>query len=278
MLGEAGAIDLTIVVLKATGLTSKSTFGIRSKPSGYVAIKWLLGARNKVHKTRVIEEMECPIWEERFRLSSQSKDSIVSFEMFDKGLVLSHSYSTVQKAVSDLLADPKQDITFPSNGPVLSIMVEEVKDKHLAASEALDAAQEAINKLPQQPDQPEITTSCYAPLGEVVASLETFMNIADTLTEIHPYVKVAWSVVSVVYAVVNNQLGRNNAVHELLETMAALYDDSVLLKVAQKELSDNVVKTFKQILQQTIECSLFIQEYSGKGFARQAIASSLSTT
>ncbi|KAL4256308.1 hypothetical protein AB1N83_013320, partial [Pleurotus pulmonarius] len=83
---------------------------------------------------------------------------------------------------------------------------------------------------------------------------------------------------SVVYAVVKHQVERNKAVHELLETLATLYDDSVLLKVAQKELSDNVVKTFKQILQQTIECSLFIQEYSGKGFARQAIASSLSTT
>lgn len=39
------------------------------------------------------------------------------------------------------------------------------------------------------------------------------------------------------------------------------------MKDEETELNDAVVDILKQILKQTIECSLFIQEYSGKGFA-----------
>ncbi|KAF4566582.1 hypothetical protein EYR36_012013 [Pleurotus pulmonarius] len=267
---EAGDIHLTIVVLKATGLTSKSALPMRSKPNGYVTIKWVKkGQEPQEHQTKVVERTTSPEWNETVNLVYLSKNSTITFEMFDKGLAHRHSYGVVRKTVAELLAAPRLAIPFLPHEAVLSITVK-AQDTDSAASDNLRVAQNAILELAEAPDTPEITVSCYAPLEEVVASLDKF---------IHPLVKIAWSVVSVVYAVVKHQVERNKAVHELLKTMATLYEDSVLLKVAQKELSDNIVKTFKQILQQTIECSLFIQEYSGKGFAPgQAIASSLSTT
>lgn len=52
--------------------------------------------------------------------------------------------------------------------------------------------------------------------------------------------------------------------------MAILYGFTVPLEVMRRdhtELDGTLVDVIKQILQQTIECSLFVQEYSGKGFA-----------
>lgn len=70
--------------------------------------------------------------------------------------------------------------------------------------------------------------------------------------------------------VVKNQLDRDEAICDLLESMAIMYGFTVPLEVMRRdhtELDSTLVDVIKQILQQTIECSLFVQEYSGKGFA-----------
>lgn len=49
--------------------------------------------------------------------------------------------------------------------------------------------------------------------------------------------------------------------------MAALYSQRVLLRAREKEMNKTVADIMQRILKQTIECTLFIQEYSGQGFA-----------
>ncbi|KAF7421161.1 POC1 centriolar protein A [Pleurotus ostreatus] len=272
-----GDIHLILVVQKATGLGCKST--LRSKPNGYVTINWVLGSRPQEHRTQVVKSTTSPLWEESFRLFSQSMDSTITFEMFDKGFGSSHSYGTVQKTVMPMT--PRLiDISFPLGDAILSIRVEK-EDTDSALSDTLADAQRATRDFAKAPNQTKVTTSAYTSLGGVVDSLSKLMEIADSAAQIHPYINVAWKTVSSVYKVVKNQLDRDEAICDLLETMAILYGFTVPLEVMRRdhtELDSTLVDVIKQILQQTIECSLFVQEYSGKGFAGRSIKHTFSTT
>lgn len=60
--------------------------------------------------------------------------------------------------------------------------------------------------------------------------------------------------------------------------MVVLYGFTVPLedmRRAHKELDGTLVDIIKQILNQTAECLLFIQEYSGKGFAGSPMLNNL---
>ncbi|KAL4265530.1 C2 domain-containing protein [Pleurotus pulmonarius] len=271
-------IHLVIVILKATGVTCKSS--LRSKPNPYVTMNWALGTRLQEHRTSVVKNTTSPLWEESFRLFSQSMDSTITFEMFDKGLGPSRSCGSVQKTVRDLLAGTRLDVVFPLDDAVLSIRVErEVPNSALL--DTIEDAQRATRNFAKAPDQTKVTVSAYSSLGGVVNSLSKLMEIADSAAQVHPYINVAWKTVSSVYKVVKNQLDRDEAICDLLESMAVLYGFTVPLEVMQSdhaELDGTLVDVIKHILQQTIECSLFVQEYSGKGFAGRSIKHTFSAT
>ncbi|KAL4260025.1 hypothetical protein AB1N83_008711 [Pleurotus pulmonarius] len=273
-----GDIHLTIVGLKATGLTCqwKSTF--RRKPNGYVAINWVSDSLRTTHRTKVIKRTSSPEWKEIVDLTSQSEDSMILFEMFDKGYVRLHSYGVVGVTVCDLLAGPQLDITFPSNGGVLTIMATKVEATCSIASEALLDAQQAASRLTKAPNAAETTVSAHDLLRGIVISLERLMGLADKLARMHPYINLAWTVASSVYSVVKNQLDRDEAIRDLLETMAGLYSHIALLGVVQNKLNGPLVDTIQKILRQTVECSLFIKEYSGNGFAARCMKQIVSTT
>ncbi|KAF4568456.1 POC1 centriolar protein A [Pleurotus pulmonarius] len=225
-------------------------------------------------------------------------DSTITFEMFDKGLGPSRSCGSVQKTVRDLLAgtrlgmlyllrspplsanDSPIDVVFPLDDAVLSIRVErEVPNSALL--DTIEDAQRATRNFAKAPDQTKVTVSAYSSLGGVVNSLSKLMEIADSAAQVHPYINVAWKTVSSVYKVVKNQLDRDEAICDLLESMAVLYGFTVPLEVMQSdhaELDGTLVDVIKHILQQTIECSLFVQEYSGKGFAGRSIKHTFSAT
>ncbi|KAF4568479.1 hypothetical protein EYR40_010113 [Pleurotus pulmonarius] len=277
-LGGGTDKSLTIVGLKATGLTCqwKSTF--RRKPNGYVAINWVSDSLRTTHRTKVIKRTSSPEWKEIVDLTSQSEDSMILFEMFDKGYVRLHSYGVVGVTVCDLLAGPQLDITFPSNGGVLTIMATKVEATCSIASEALLDAQQAASRLTKAPNAAETTVSAHDLLRGIVISLERLMGLADKLARMHPYINLAWTVASSVYSVVKNQLDRDEAIRDLLETMAGLYSHIALLGVVQNKLNGPLVDTIQKILRQTVECSLFIKEYSGNGFAARCMKQIVSTT
>ncbi|KAF7421187.1 hypothetical protein PC9H_011707 [Pleurotus ostreatus] len=107
-----GDIHLIIVGLKATGLTSKRKLTFQRRPNGFVTISWVSDSLPSTHRTEVIKRTASPEWKEIVKLSPQSIDSTISFEMFDKGCVRLHSYGIVEKTVRDLLAgSPKLGAT-----------------------------------------------------------------------------------------------------------------------------------------------------------------------
>ncbi|KDQ09525.1 hypothetical protein BOTBODRAFT_524644 [Botryobasidium botryosum FD-172 SS1] len=114
------------------------------------------------------------------------------------------------------------------------------------------------------------------PLGSLVGSIDAFVKIADTLAEIHPYVKVAWTIFSAVYKVAKAQQERDNALSELFEIMSAT------LAFARRADATTVINQKRsvvlEIAKKCNECALFVRNYAKTtGFVSRAIKNILAT-
>ncbi|KDQ09285.1 hypothetical protein BOTBODRAFT_117335, partial [Botryobasidium botryosum FD-172 SS1] len=94
--------------------------------------------------------------------------------------------------------------------------------------------------------------------------------------QIHPIVNVAWKVVHALYQIPKNQLDRDDKIVRLIAQIGDLYTTVRALEGTEKirEL-ESVIEV---ILQQTIECVLFIREYVGSGFGKRVLHQTISST
>ncbi|KDQ13613.1 hypothetical protein BOTBODRAFT_111099 [Botryobasidium botryosum FD-172 SS1] len=117
-------------------------------------------------------------------------------------------------------------------------------------------------------------TSAPAQL-DVVLKLLPSANGGATIT-IHPIINVAWQVVHGLYQIPKNQLDRDDKVVRLIARIRDLYATVRALdgvgKIAELE------SIIEAILQQTIECVLFIREYVGLGFGTRVLHQTISST
>ncbi|KZP15673.1 hypothetical protein FIBSPDRAFT_895527, partial [Athelia psychrophila] len=102
-------------------------------------------------------------------------------------------------------------------------------------------------------------------IQNVLGKLENFMRIAGAVSEIHPYAKGAWDVLSAAYKIIVAQVAIDQSVAGLFQTMQDVYG-FVDAMDAVTSRTEHVEKIIKQILIQTGECGRLIQEYSGHGF------------
>ncbi|KAF7326778.1 WD40 repeat-like protein [Mycena venus] len=99
-------------------------------------------------------------------------------------------------------------------------------------------------------------------LLKVASRLKPLVEMGDKIANIHPYVNLAWSVVTFALEV---QVEADQKIIELVETMAEVYSFTSqvdFLEAKIKPLEDAILK----IAIQTVECSFFIREYTGHGF------------
>ncbi|KAJ7431599.1 hypothetical protein FB451DRAFT_1486595 [Mycena latifolia] len=107
-------------------------------------------------------------------------------------------------------------------------------------------------------------------LAAVTSKLEIIVRIGDEIATIHPYVNIAWKVLTCVYKAVEKQQEADDELLKLVETMDEVYSfvkDVKFLPEKIKSLEDKSSAIFKQ----TFECALFIQEYTGHGFWDRAV-------
>ncbi|KAJ7089464.1 WD40 repeat-like protein [Mycena epipterygia] len=109
-------------------------------------------------------------------------------------------------------------------------------------------------------------------LLSVVSKLEIIVEIGDEITAIHPYANIAWKVLTYVYKAVKQQKETDEKLLDLVKTMDEVYSfvgDIDFLAQKIKSVEDKMLA----ILKQTVECALFIQEYTAHGFLNRAVRS-----
>ncbi|KZP17443.1 hypothetical protein FIBSPDRAFT_957250 [Athelia psychrophila] len=137
-----------------------------------------------------------------------------------------------------------------------------------AVMDTMSAAEEAVTALAQ--------LDLVGSFVILVDKLGILVKIGDEIAKIHPWVNLAWNVLSVGLKLVKAQQDRDNKITALIETILSTYsivDGADILK--DKRLQD----VLNQILKQTIDCGYFIQGYTGgRTFAGKAFTETFSNT
>lgn len=113
-----------------------------------------------------------------------------------------------------------------------------------------------------------------AHLSPLLLKIGVFVAVAERLAQVHPYARLAVSILVAGYEVIRQRVACDSDIYELMRTMHDTYDLITTIEALRhlqkrKEIVDAIV-------QQTIECAFFIRDYVDKrdNFA-QAIKNSI---
>ncbi|KAJ7328358.1 hypothetical protein DFH08DRAFT_815860 [Mycena albidolilacea] len=231
----------------------------------------------QIGRTRTVKRTMTPKWDGNVPISSGKPTAVISLKLFHDSSVLSDTclgFVTIQ--LGDLVilctADANSqeaslqltDVEGPSNGKPSGTLV--VHIANLAPAQVQSAIEDAqivvgTSKLATRGRAGDLESG----LNAVVKGLEVILDIGDELAEINPYAKAAWKILTFVRKAVEKQQDMDEKVLELVRTMAEVYSfvDDVESLEKVKRLKDIVV----EITKQTVECAIFIREYTGHGFS-----------
>ncbi|KIM76026.1 hypothetical protein PILCRDRAFT_13068 [Piloderma croceum F 1598] len=102
--------------------------------------------------------------------------------------------------------------------------------------------------------------SLVTSLSSLLDKVGILVKIGDEVAKIHPYVNFAWQVLSVGFKVVQAQQHRDENILKLVTTMEDTYSFVASTnKLKNQSILQDIVN---QILNQTIQCGYFIQQYA----------------
>ncbi|KAF7333346.1 WD40 repeat-like protein [Mycena venus] len=285
-------------VHSANGITWNVCPLRRKTPNLYVVIRQ---EGTGVQRTRTVPRSLTPTWEHVSKLFSESA---ISLSLFHRSSFLGRKIclgvaDTTVTALLELcsaeecatsvkleLAGVRGMLKGKPAG-TLSVYLEKDVDANATAITAIAQVQKDVSKL--DPTKAfAVTTSAagvaveYAStaqefesaLGTLTDKLGLIVTIGDKIATIHPYASIAWKVFTSVYQLVKKQQETDDKVRKLVQKMVDVYsfvDDINSLAEKIQSLEDNVLA----IVKQTVECALFIQEYTENGFCSRAVRSTL---
>ncbi|TDL14446.1 hypothetical protein BD410DRAFT_833076, partial [Rickenella mellea] len=197
--------------------------------------------------------------------------------------------STVQQAVGGISQSPPAHATQVAVAP-LQAQADAVKEDGTAKSQTTspqadaDAAQAEAKHVVEQAGielskmhSPGRVTATLIPAGNkandaidqitrlddvaqpLLSKLKIFTEVVDKIAEVHPYAKMAWSVLSAAHKTILAQSDRDDRIQQLYEIM-----DNVYAIVIQAETSE--IESHKKVIgcmvRQTTECGYFITSYA----------------
>ncbi|KAJ7185080.1 WD40 repeat-like protein [Mycena pura] len=137
-----------------------------------------------------------------------------------------------------------------------------------AASVAAEKAQKRVGTLALK--------DFASALGAIIAKLEFIVRIGDQIATVHPYANMAWKIMTAVYQVAKKQQVTDEKLCKLVQMMADVYSfvDDIDFLDKIKSLEDKTMA----IVKQTVECALFVQEYTSTGFCSRSVRNTWSDT
>ncbi|KAJ7609458.1 WD40-repeat-containing domain protein [Roridomyces roridus] len=286
----------SLIVLSVSAISWKPGPLHGKKPNLYVA---LYRDGKEVQRTRTIERNLEPKWEHIFTLATDS-GSGVSLRVFHDSCNPFSSDKCLGVTTVDLPALAARASTenveqLPlTGGPVNKnsgmISVRLIQDTNQVAALAIEKAKKdtqniglggvasqvlgAPDKITGKVSAVETllpaASDLLSTLESVTSKLDIVIKLGDQLATIHPYANVAWKILTSVYQVVKKQQETDGKLTKLAKTM-----DEVYSFVKDLDFLPQKIKTLEQqasaIVKQTVECALFIQEYTRHGFGTHAV-------
>ncbi|KIK60577.1 hypothetical protein GYMLUDRAFT_244151 [Collybiopsis luxurians FD-317 M1] len=110
----------------------------------------------------------------------------------------------------------------------------------------------------------------------LLEKLSIFAQLTATIAEVHPYAQAAYSVISLAYQAIQNQVQRDINIISLVETMDDIY---AFVKEAEPlRRIESHKEVMNRISQQTVDCGYFISAYCADPFLFRAMKHALLPT
>ncbi|KAJ7093766.1 WD40-repeat-containing domain protein [Mycena epipterygia] len=279
----------SLLVQSVEGIAWKPGALNRKRPNLYVVI-YQDGA--EVQRTHTVKRQLTPKWEYLSKISADTPSSTISLRLFHHSslpFVEDECLGVVDTHIATLLELCECDDTtkavkleLKSDGnPAGTISVRLMKDIEAAALAVETAPKNVANIGGTKASAVVETGSIVAQsastikgyesaLGILTSKLEIIVGIGDQIATIHPYANIAWKILTSVYRAAKKQQETDDKLLKLVETMVDVYsfvEDVEALPEKIKSLEDKALA----IVQQTVECALFIQEYTANGFCERAV-------
>ncbi|KAF7348825.1 WD40 repeat-like protein [Mycena venus] len=257
-----------------------------NQPNVYVKI-YVDG--EKVARTRTAKRTMTPKWDGNVPISSGKPTAAISLKLFHDATVLKDPcLGTIDIQLDALLslcaAKTNSDANLQlvavegtSKGKPsakLSVKVHNVTPAHVKSAIEVAENDVAVGEL----GNAQIRAGKFAAgLKEVTAKLDIIIKIGDGVSEINPYAKAAWKLLTFVYETVKTQQAMDDKTLQLVQNMVNVYsfvEDVESLPQQIKRLENVVV----EITRQTLECAIFLREYTGQGFGGRLIRNTWSNT
>ncbi|KAL5500935.1 hypothetical protein ACEPAH_9322 [Sanghuangporus vaninii] len=274
-------------VIRAEGLHWQSS--LHSKvPDPYAEGK--LGDIER--RTRTIKKSLSPAWDETFFFSSSDTFSTLTIQVkhesnWSRDPCIGH----VKIKLIDLLAKCTPGLghatlylSSSENGAVVStgriILHLDVVDEMMGVDISLAMAREDIRhgKIMRYAGASDVTQSIagqmshlsnkgdlYQALAALIGKLDAFRQAIDILSEIHPFLTVAWRLVSGLCSAFQKVCKTDRRIVDLVRNM----DDAFTFVHDVQTLPHKTVslqQTITGLLKQTIECCLFVSGYAKRSF------------
>ncbi|KAL5480457.1 hypothetical protein ACEPAI_1727 [Sanghuangporus weigelae] len=229
--------DYRLRVIRMEGLNWEHP--LHSKvPNLFVEVK--LGDVKK--KTRTVFKNSLPTWNVSIPLSSSDDSAILEIQV-------KHESTWIRDPCVGLTCITITDLLRKcANGEASLYLIPTGKSSMASAGQiVLDL--EVMDKM----------TSAGTSLA---AASEDFM---DVLSEMHPFLSIAWKIASGLYSAVEKVYKTDNRVIDLVQSM----DDAFAFVCGVETLPDkstSLQQAIMGLLKQTIECCFFVSCYTGRGF------------
>ncbi|KAF7341328.1 WD40 repeat-like protein [Mycena venus] len=261
---------------------------LRHKPNLFVAIHW---DGVEVQRTPTIKRQLAPKWEYLMKISA-APSSTISLRLFHDSsfpLMGDECLGTLDITVSELrelcrsdketkvvklrLTSAEANLTGKAATTIsVCLMTDNEAAEMAAATAPKDGAKSSATMGAAEIVAQAVSTAVQfeSALGVLTSKLEIIVGIGDQIAAIHPYANIAWKVLTSVYQVAKRQRDTDAKFVTLVETMVDVYSfvgDVESLPRKIKSLENKALA----IVQQTVECALFIQEYTSRNFRDRAV-------
>ncbi|KAI0258845.1 hypothetical protein BC834DRAFT_1020440, partial [Gloeopeniophorella convolvens] len=132
-----------------------------------------------------------------------------------------------------------------------------VKTAHGPLLKAMEIANDA-------PDDLQEVSEFYDTWGSVLKNVKWVVDAVDKITEIHPWAKMAWSVLSVIPKTFLAQVERDKGVKSLLVAIRDAFDLAESANTMQlRKLETKQTAILKEMLHHVCDCGDFVRAYAG---------------
>ncbi|KZT31837.1 hypothetical protein SISSUDRAFT_1067423 [Sistotremastrum suecicum HHB10207 ss-3] len=252
------------------------------KPANRFSLSLECGTEKKT--SEVSKRVDHPFWDEKLDFKLESNSIVIKayiHHSMGKDELVGELSEDVNKLVASADADGYISVVLKTpkgssgakNPPEISfkISLKTQTERMSSAVEAGNAGWQEVQKSPVLLDQTSNEVATAAKIQSTIAAtavditpvldkLDRFVKLVDKISEVHPYAKIAWSVISAAYKIFQAQKQRDDAIAHLIDLM----DDTYAFVLESKELFqvESQRKLLENLANQTTECGHFIVDYA----------------